>query len=61
MIFCIFSGLDPFPQVFGQVERVTYVRTAQNNKIDTYSCVSNCFYFILLARLAGRSVQSYEK
>ena len=35
IIFCIFSGLDPFPQVFGQVERVTYVRTAQNNKVDT--------------------------
>ena len=37
------------------------VVTVQNNKSVTCSCVRNCFYFILWARLAGRNVQSYEK
>ena len=47
------------------------VTTAQNNKTIiwvpwndksvTYSCMPNCFYFVLWAKLPGRSVQNYEK
>ena len=40
---------------------MNYVRTAQNNKSVTFKCVSNCFSFVVYARLAGRSFQNYEK
>ena len=59
-VFSIFSSLGPFPQVFGKVKE-WLVRTAQNNKIVTCSYVPSCFYFVLWAKLSGRSVQSCEK
>ena len=40
---------------------MTYVRTTQCNKSLTCICVPNGFYFVLWAKLAGRSVQNYEK
>ena len=40
---------------------MAYVTTAQNNKSVTFSCMLNCFYFVLWARLAGRNVKNYEK
>ena len=56
--FLVFSAVRVlFPRFFG----VTYVKTAQNEKSITYSCVPNCFHFVLFPMLAGRSVQSYEK
>ena len=65
MIFSIFSHLGPFPQAFRQVKEWLMLkmqkRNAQNDTSVTYSCVLNCFYFVLWATLSGRSVQSYEK
>ena len=40
---------------------VTYVNIAQNNKSVTCSCIPNCFYFVLWAKLAGKSAHNYEK
>ena len=37
-----------------------YIITAQYNKSATSSCVLKCSYFVLWAKLAGRSVQSYD-
>ena len=38
-----------------------YVRAAQNNKSVTFNCAPNYFYFVLWAKLAGTSAQSYGK
>ena len=49
-----------FPKFLGKL-RSGYIRIVWNDKSATCSCGSNCFYFVLWARLTGRSVQSYEK
>ena len=40
---------------------MTYIRIAWSNKIVTWIYVPNCFYVILLGRLAERSVQNCER
>ena len=57
-IFITLGCMGPFNQ---NVVRTAYVRTTQNDKSVTCSCVPNCFSFVLWARLAGTSVQTYEK
>ena len=56
-----FLALSVFSFKFWPGQGVTYVKTAQNKISVTYSCLPNCFYFILFPSLAGRSVQNYEK
>ena len=60
-IFSIFRCLGPFTQVFGQVNKWLMLEL---HKIITVSDVIAClnvFLFFFWMRLAGRSVQSYEK
>ena len=59
--FSIFCRLVPFFQVFVQFKEWLMFKLPKKNKNVTYSCVPNCFYFVLWVRLAGKSVQSYEK
>ena len=40
---------------------MAYITIGWNDENVAYSCMSNCFSFVLWARLAERSVQSYEK
>ena len=39
----------------------TIIWVPWNDKSVTDSCMPNCFYFVLSAKLPGRSVQNYEK
>ena len=39
---------------------MSHAKIAQNHKSAPLSCVSDCFYFALCSRLAGRSA-TYEK
>ena len=41
--------------------RMAYISITWNDKGTTCSCLPNCFYFALLSRLAGRSVQSCKE
>ena len=40
LVFCPFESFSPD---FWVIKGVTYVRTAQNKKSVTFSCVPNCF------------------
>ena len=40
---------------------MAYVKTRQNHKSATITCLSNCFYLALWSRFAGRSSQTSEK
>ena len=40
---------------------MTYIKIAWNDKSATCTCLCDCFYSVLWARLAGRSVQTFEK
>ena len=40
---------------------MSHAKTAQIHKSVTLSCVSNCFYFALWSRSAGRSAKTYEQ
>ena len=42
-----FHPFGSFSQVFGPFQGVAYARTEQNNKSVAFSCVPNCFYFVL--------------
>ena len=47
------------PRVLGRLRSAFTI--SWNDKNATCSCLPNCFSFVLWVRLAGRSVQSYEK
>ena len=49
-----------FPKFFDRLRRA-YARIVWNDKSVTCSVVPNCFYFLLWTRLAGSSIQGYEK
>ena len=57
--FSIFSRLGPFPQVFGQVKGWLMLEFQKMRRVSHEVAFS--IFFILWAKLAGRSVQNYEK
>ena len=58
--FKVFSCLDHFPEVFGQVKELLILQLREMMS-TTCTYVPNCFYFVLCLRLARRSVESYKK
>ena len=60
IVFSIFSRLGPFPQVFGHVQE--WLMLILNKIIRAWHVVAYpIFYFVLWAKLVGKSVESYEK
>ena len=60
--FSIFSHLGSFPQVFGEVKEWLMLELHKIIRVShEVACPIVFFFFILWVRLAGRSVQSYEK
>ena len=57
--FSVFSRLDSFPQVFGQVKGWLMLEFQKMRRVSHEVAFS--IFFILWAKLAGRSVQNYEK